>query len=131
MFNKLEWKDFEEVVMKILKQIVVVIWVFLGFTLYWAPGVTGGDNGKELFKQNCRVCHEKDSPNGEYTPMSLTQDQWKAFFKNKFAATHKEVVLEREKKKLLEFLTTQNIVTIQKYCVDHAADSEQPQTCSE
>lgn len=120
--------------MKTLKLIIVVIGLFLGFALIRTQGVTAvGDkeNGKQLYKQNCRICHEKDSPNGEITPMSLTQDQWKSFFKNKFAAKHKDVILEKEKKKLLEFLTTKQIETIEKFCVDHAADSEQPQTCSE
>lgn len=120
--------------MKTLKLIVLIVWLFLGFALIRTQGVTAvsdKDNGKELYKQNCRVCHEKDSPNGEFTPMSLTQDQWKAFFKNKFAAKHKDVILDKEKKKLLEFLTTKQVETIEKFCVDHAADSEQPQTCSE
>lgn len=120
--------------MRVLKQIVVFTWIFLGFLAFNTKIVTSDTkepSAKELFKQNCRVCHEKDSVNGEYSPMSLTQDQWKAFFKNKFAEKHKDVVLKRENKKLLEFLTTKNIETIQKYCVDHAADSEQPQTCSE
>lgn len=120
--------------MKVIKQIFIVIWIFLGFVLVTSPNVTAGgdkETGKELFKQNCRVCHEKDSPNGEFTPMSLTQDQWKTFFKNKFELKHKDVILEREKKKLLDFLTKKNIEVIEKYCVDHAADSEQPQTCSE
>ncbi len=120
--------------MKIAKLIISIIWIFLGSILITTQGVSAGgdkENGKDLYKQNCRLCHEKDSPNGEFTPMSLTQDQWKAFFKNKFEAKHKDVILEREKKKLLEFLTTKQIEIIQKYCVDHAADSEQPQTCSE
>lgn len=120
--------------MRLIKSIIVVVWTFLGLFFVTTTNVTGDNKDltpKELYKQNCRVCHEKDSPNGEYSPMSLTQDQWKAFFKNKFNAKHKDVVLTRENKKLLEFLTTKNIETIQKYCVDHAADSEQPQTCSE
>ncbi|MEW6128760.1 MAG: cytochrome c [Acidobacteriota bacterium] len=87
-------------------------------------------SGKDLFKQNCRVCHAKDSPNGEYSPMTLIQDQWKKFFTVKFAATHKDVMLPGQNKKLLEALTPEQIKLIQKYCVDHAADSEQPQTCS-
>jgi hypothetical protein len=119
--------------MKVLKQVLIVIWILAGLMLMTRRNVTGGakDDGKELYKQNCRVCHEKGSVNGEYSPMSLTQDQWKAFFKNKFEAKHKDVILEREKKRLLEFLSAPNIQAIQKYCVDHAADSEQPQTCSE
>ena len=120
--------------MKLIKLFIVVIWSMFSLVYLTTANVTDDNKDlspKELFKQNCRVCHEKDSPNGEYSPMSLTQDQWKAFFKNKFNAKHKEVVLTRENKKLLEYLTTKNIETIQKYCVDHAADSEQPQTCSE
>lgn len=120
--------------MSLLKKAVVCGWILLGLALLSNTRSVSGiakDDGKELYKQNCRVCHEKGSPNGEYSPMSLTQDQWKAFFKNKFETRHKDLILEREKKKLLEFLTPENIQTIQKYCVDHAADSEQPQTCSE
>ncbi|MBI3651742.1 MAG: c-type cytochrome [Acidobacteria bacterium] len=86
--------------------------------------------GKDLFKQNCRVCHSKDSAQGEYSPLSLIQDQWKKFFTTKFASTHKDVRLPGQEKKLLETLTPEQLKTLQKYCIDHAADSEQPQTCS-
>ena len=87
-------------------------------------------NGKDLYKQNCRICHAKDSSHGEYSPMSLIQEQWKRFFTSKFAFTHKDVNLPGQEKKLLEILTAEQIKIIQKYCLDHAADSEQPQTCS-
>lgn len=119
--------------MKKWKAILTVVWIATGLFVITTNNTAVGakDDGKELYKQNCRVCHDKDSPNGEYSPMSLTQDQWKAFFKNKFETKHKDVMFDREKKKLVEFLTTDKIQTIQKYCVDHAADSEQPQTCSE
>lgn len=120
--------------MKSLKQLIIISWVFLLAMFISMGRVTGDDkaqNGKGLYKQDCRVCHDKGSPNGEYTPMSLTQDQWKAFFKNKFATKHKDAVLPGQDKKLLEMLTPQQIEKIQKFCVDHAADSEQPQTCSE
>lgn len=93
------------------------------------PGGKAPD-GKDLYKQNCRVCHDKGSANGEYSPMSLIQDQWKAFFKNKLAAAHKDAKAPGGTGKLLEVLTPEQIQAIQKFCVDHAADSEQPQTCS-
>jgi hypothetical protein len=120
--------------MKSLKQLIVIAWVFLLTMLISMGHVTRDDkseSGKDLYKQDCRVCHDKGSPNGEYTPMSLTQDQWKAFFKNKFTTKHKDVILPQQNKKLLEMLTPLQIEKIQKFCVDHAADSEQPQTCSE
>jgi hypothetical protein len=120
--------------MKFVKQSLVIIWVFLVFILISPAPVTGDDkklSGKQLYKQDCRVCHEEGSPHGEYTPMSLTQNQWKKVFKEKFTAAHKDVVLPRVNKKLLDYLTEKNLKKIKKFCVDHAADSEQPQTCSE
>ncbi len=93
-------------------------------------GVAQSKSGKDLYKQNCRVCHEKSSPNGEYSPMSLTQDQWKNVFKNKLVPAHKQVSLPGMNQKLLELLTPEQLKAIEKFAVDHAADSEQPQTCS-
>ena len=105
--------------------------VALAFLTFGAPTSSAqGKNGKDLYKQNCRVCHEKNSPNGEYSPMSLTQDQWKNFFKNGFVPRHKEAILPGLNKKLFETLTPEQLKAIEKYAVDHAADSEQPQTCS-
>ena len=105
-------------------------------TLLFAAAPSGsaltGDktDGKALYKQNCRVCHEKGSPTGEYTPMTLIQDQWRSFFKDKLIPTHKDLTLPGQDKKLLEALTPEQLKAIEKFCVDHAADSEQPQTCS-
>lgn len=87
-------------------------------------------SGKDLYKQNCRACHEKNSENGEYTPMSLTQDQWKSFYKTKLIQKHKEVRMPNQETKLLDALTPEQLKAIEKFCIDHAADSEQPQTCS-
>jgi mono/diheme cytochrome c family protein len=88
-------------------------------------------SGKDLYKQNCRVCHEKGSAHGEYSPSSLIQDQWENFFKDKLARTHKDTAAPgQDGKKLLDTLTPEQLKEIHKFCVEHAADSEQPQTCS-
>src|SRR5213593_1104298 len=76
----------------------------LGLTLGSPAGAAQSKSGKDLYKQNCRVCHEKSSPNGEYSPMTLTQDQWKNVFKNKIVPAHKQVVLPGMNQKLLEML---------------------------
>ena len=110
----------------------VVFSVALVLSLSAGPGSVRAQSksGKDLYKQNCRVCHEANSPNGEYSPMSLTQDQWKKFFKNKLAPAHKDTSLPGVNQKLLETLTPEQLKAIEKFAVDHAADSEQPQTCS-
>ncbi|HKS74394.1 MAG TPA: cytochrome c [Terriglobales bacterium] len=85
-------------------------------------------NGKELYRNNCKVCHDKGSANGQYTPMTLTQDQWRAFFKTKLMSTHRNV-LHPKGGKLLELLSPDELKAIQRFAIDHAADSEQPATC--
>ncbi len=86
-------------------------------------------DGKALYRNNCKVCHDKGSKNGVYTPMTLTQDQWRRFFTTKLATSHKSSVHPQAGKKLFEVLTPEQIKSIQRFCIDHAADSEQPATC--
>ncbi len=86
-------------------------------------------NGKELYRNNCKVCHDKGSPNGQFTPMTLTQDQWKRVFTVKLIPAHKNALNPKTGSKLLEELTPDQLKAIQKFAVDHAADSEQPATC--
>lgn len=86
-------------------------------------------NGKELYRNNCKVCHDKGSPQGQYTPMTLTQDQWRTFFKLKMIPAHKNAVNPKTGVKIFEELTPEQIKAIQRFAIDHAADSEQPATC--
>lgn len=117
----------------LLASIAAAVVCAFAVTLFAFSGLTSraqSKSGKDLYKENCRVCHEKESPNGEYSPMSLTQDQWKNFFKNKLVPAHKTASLPGMNQKLLEMLTPEQLKAIEKFAVDHAADSEQPQTCS-
>ena len=87
-------------------------------------------DGKELYKAYCKSCHATDSEYGEYTPMSLIMDQWDEFYDGVFAETHKEVSDEvTGGKPVPEFLTKDMIKKLRKFCIDHAADSEEPMTC--
>jgi cytochrome c5 len=86
-------------------------------------------NGKELYRNNCRVCHDVGSPHGRYAPMTLTQEQWRTFFKVKLIPLHKNAVHPKAGGKLLELLTPEQLKAIQRFAIDHAADSEQPATC--
>jgi cytochrome c5 len=102
----------------------------LGLFLAGAASATAQHaDGKELYRNNCKVCHDKGSPQGQYTPMTLTQDQWRTFFKLKLIPSHKTAVHPKTGGKLLEQLTPDQIKAIQRFAIDHAADSEQPATC--
>ena len=87
-------------------------------------------DGKELYKSQCKVCHTEDSKAGEYTPMSLIMDQWDEFFDETFVETHMEVpALDTEDKMVPDMFDKDMIKKLRKFCVDHAADSEEPMTC--
>ncbi len=112
--------------MRIIRIFAVLAFLLvLGTTLSYA----GGLDGKELYRNNCRVCHDKGSAHGQYTPMTLAQSQWRTFFATKLVSSHKSVVHPKTGKKLLESLTPEEIKAIQRFAIDHAADSEQPATC--
>jgi cytochrome c5 len=91
--------------------------------------LAGGLDGKSLYRDNCRVCHDKGSPHKQYTPMTLTQAQWRSFFSAKLVSSHKSAVHPKTGKHLLESLSPEQMKAIQRFAIDHAADSEQPATC--
>lgn len=103
----------------------------LALGLATAPsGSATAADGKELYKEYCKGCHEADSPHGEYTPMSLIQDQWTRFFDKKYVRTHKDVIDEKHGgKPVTETISPDDLELIKKFAIDGAADSEHPMTC--
>lgn len=98
-------------------------------TLALVPAAIAGEpSGQDLYKTHCKSCHAAGSAHGEYTPMTLIQDQWERFFKEKYAAKHAAAQLP-DGHKVLEAITPEMLARIKKFAVDHAADSEQPMTC--
>jgi len=86
--------------------------------------------GVDLYKEYCKPCHEADSDNGEYTPMTLIQDQWDRFFDKKYVDSHSAVTdPNHDNKPVTEVISEEDLEMIKKFAVDHAADSEQPMTC--
>ncbi len=87
-------------------------------------------DGKELYKTHCKTCHGEDSDAGEYTPMTLIEEQWEEFFDELWQETHGEVVCPKDaKKKVTDMWSDGMLKAVRKFCMEHAADSEQPMTC--
>ncbi len=86
--------------------------------------------GIDIYRNVCKSCHGPDADAGEYTPMDLIMEQWDEFFQDSFAETHKDVACPKDESTLLTDIFSKDIIKkVQKFCVDHAADSEQPMTC--
>jgi len=86
--------------------------------------------GQDLYKEHCKPCHAENSPNGEYTPMTLIQDQWQRFFDDEYAQSHAEVKdPHHDNAPVTEAISAEDLETIKKWTIDHAADSEHPMTC--
>ncbi len=92
-------------------------------------------DGKAAYKANCKICHDKGSENGEYTPMTLIMDQWERFFDKKYVKEHEnlkmpeEGVSEEDQKTVTEAISPEVLEAIKEFSIKGAADSEHPMTC--
>lgn len=97
---------------------------FVGIAAFTAAlALAGGseNKGKFNFKKTCKPCHTKAAKGGEVTPLTKTQEQWQRYFK---AGTH-----NKGTEKLTTFLTPEQLIDVQTFLFNHAADSPQPETC--
>ena len=83
--------------------------------------IKGSDSkGKYFYKKTCKECHGKDGDGGEVTPISKTIKQWERFFKK---AKH------GDEETLLDVTDEEKLIHIKTFLMNHAADSDQPETC--
>ena len=83
----------------------------------------------KLFKDTCKVCHSRGDEGGNLAPLTLISIQWKRFFDKKWESTHADLVHPEQNKPLKELLDEKTLKKLEKFLIDHAADSEQPMTC--
>src|SRR5436309_14106272 len=76
--------------------------------------------GRYYFRQTCKECHTKGAKGGEVTPLTKTQAQWRTYFlKGKHAGGTEP---------LSKVMTDAQLLDVQTFLVNHAADSLQPET---
>ena len=91
---------------------------------------TAAEEGQRLYREQCRHCHDRGSPNGYYTPMSLIQSQWERFFDRKYERKHRKVMDDQfGGVPVTEAISPEVLEKIRSFAVDHAADTDQPMTC--
>jgi mono/diheme cytochrome c family protein len=107
--------------MKRLSVLVAGI-AIVAFAVTASVGAEGGNSrkGKHLYKKTCKVCHVDGAEGGELTPLSKTQSQWDRWFKKKKAKHNPEPFAP---------LSDQDVLDVHQFLYDHAADSDQPETC--
>ena len=77
--------------------------------------------GRNYFRGSCKECHTKGAKGGEITPMTKTQEQWRTYFtKSKHAGGTEP---------LNKVMPDTQLLDVQTYLINHAADSPQPETC--
>ncbi len=107
--------------------------VIAGLLAFALAGPAMGDkieDGKNLYREHCKSCHDVDSEHGAYTPMDLIQDQWRRFFDRKYERTHKDVLDDAHGgKPVTETITPEQLELIKNFAIEGAADSEHPMTC--
>ena len=91
---------------------------------------TAAEEGQRLFREHCRHCHDKGSPHGKYTPMTLIQAQWERFFDRKYERKHRKVIDDKfGGVPVTEAISAEDLEKIRNFSIDHAADTDQPMTC--
>ena len=98
--------------------LVVAVILLVGVAVIAAPRVNPA-KGKVFYKKHCRPCHDGSTDAEELSPMSKTMEQWGREFAEGGAVEDKTGAR----------LTEQDLLDIQAYLVQHAADSDQPATC--
>lgn len=100
---------------------LVAGFALLALTATSALAAEGGNpkKGKFLYKKNCKTCHVAGAEGKALSPMAKTQAQWGRFFAK---GNH-------PKAEAWKGLSEQDIKDINQYLFDHAADSDQPETC--
>jgi len=110
--------------MKMYRTTLMTALLLATTSLAFAFNPDGGDpaKGKEAFG-TCRKCHD-GSKATSMSPSSKTKKQWERYFENDF---------EKLKKKMPEWdswgYSNEFLENVYRYSVDHALDSDKPQTC--
>jgi hypothetical protein len=103
--------------------IILAVLVAVGISVGLAVAADGGNakKGKYLWKTNCKVCHVEGAEGGVLSPSTKTIKYWSDFFDTKNA----KAAIEEKCKKFPEA----NLKDIRQYTIEHAKDSDQPETC--
>ena len=100
----------------------IVFAVLLSTAAMGASSPKGNDGkGRYYFRQTCKECHTKGAKGGEITPLTKTQAQWRSYFlKGKHGGGSET---------LIKVMADTQLLDVQTYLINHAADSLQPETC--
>jgi len=99
----------------------LVVAGLLSTAMIAGPAKGNDGKGRYYFRQTCKECHTKGAKGGEVTPLTKTQAQWRTYFlKGKHAGGTEP---------LTKVMPDAQILDVQTFLVNHAADSLQPETC--
>ena len=106
-----------------MKRVSRIVTVVVTATMAAGLALAAGNEtkGKFYFKKTCKTCHGKSGSAGEVTPLTKTQEQWRRYFTK---GVHKKGA-----EKLTDVVTADQLIDMETFLVNHAADSPQPETC--
>jgi mono/diheme cytochrome c family protein len=91
------------------------------FTTHSDAALKGSETkGRAYYRQICKDCHVKGGKGGEVSPLTKTQAQWRIYMQK---ATHVPG------EPLSKYLNEAQMLDVQTFLINHAADSPQPETC--
>ena len=107
----------------LIRFVIIALAAVAVFAAFAGTGAPKGNEGKGryYFRQTCKDCHTKGAKGGEVTPLTKTMAQWRAYFvKGRHAGSAEP---------LTKIMPDAQLLDVQTFLVNHAADSLQPETC--
>jgi len=86
--------------------------------MFFLSLTAGSARGRNLFISKCGQCHKTGGEATVFAPTKYASSQWERFFSRS---------LHNRKKDISGIITPEELEAIEKYLVNHAADSSQPE----
>lgn len=112
--------------MKGLRSVGLLLIGALVFAIAVAATPINPKKGKVLFRNQCRGCHDGSQAIVKLEPIARTMKQWESAFA---PGSKVRNCITRVREKLGTEPTSQDLLDMQAYLVQHAADSDQPASC--
>jgi mono/diheme cytochrome c family protein len=99
------------------KKVIYTIILALLFSIFLTLSASSAQ-GRNLFISKCGQCHKTGGEAGVFAPTKYASSQWERFFSRG---------LHKRKKDISGLFTPEELEAIERYLVNHAADSSQPE----
>jgi len=100
-----------------MQNAIKIFLLILTTSLFFLVSSSFSGEGDVVYKSKCGKCHTSGGEAPVFSPVKFASSQWDRFFSRNKHARKKDISSE---------LSAEELKAVQKYLMDHAADSDRP-----